>query len=283
MSALTAEELAALSRQERQRIVVDWGRRAFGDAQMASPQQRAVRLLEEAIEAYQACGAPRAMAHRLVDFVFDRPPGEVGQELGGVAVTLLALAHASGLDADGQEVTEIARCLSKDPDHYAKRNAAKNAAGFDAIGEAAKHRRALYFGCWKQAGHYLFDESGAHVDGRDIEVVDGVHLDGSYAPKIAAGGAVVFAAQDPSARRDLIRYNAREAPEGQFLRHERGGFTLIQWWDRHQGDTRGACNGTFLLEGGHDSATMLAELGARFPHVVENLRRAGIELVELYR
>lgn len=117
-------------RDERQRIVADWCAAAFGLGQASSVPQRGLRLLEEAIEAYQAAGCDRAMAHKLVDFVFDRPSGTVAQELGGVAVTLLALAAAAGESAEIEEQREIARVLSKPLEHFTARNAAKNGAGF---------------------------------------------------------------------------------------------------------------------------------------------------------
>jgi hypothetical protein len=82
--------------------------------------------------------------------------------------------------------------------------------------------------------------------------------------------------------RQLIGYDSGELPQGQFLRHDLDtGFTAIQWWDRCQGDDRGACNSTILLEGKHASAEMLAALADHFPHVLENLRKAGVELVEV--
>jgi hypothetical protein len=124
-------------RDDRQKAIVDWGVAAFGIEHMTSLPQRALRFLEEAIEAYQAAGADAAMAHKLVDFVFSRPPGEIGQELGGCGVTLLALANAAGLSADSEEAREVARVLAKPPSHFAERNRQKNDAGVDVTGEAA--------------------------------------------------------------------------------------------------------------------------------------------------
>jgi hypothetical protein len=73
-----------------------------------------------------------------------------------------------------------------------------------------------------------------------------------------------------------------ECPQGQFLLHHGvHGYTLIQWWDRCQGDTRGACNSSILLEGDHTSEEMLAALREHFPHVLANLERAGVALVEV--
>ena len=125
----------AQSRITRQRRVLQWAVEAFGVVQATDPKQRGVRLLEEAVEAYQAAGGDKVMAHLLVDFVFERPAGELAEELGGVAVTLLALAGAVGLSADHEEAREIARVLGKPVKEFSARNAAKNAAGFDATAD----------------------------------------------------------------------------------------------------------------------------------------------------
>ena len=123
-------DVELLSRDERQTTVAHWAQSAFGHDQATSLPQRGLRLLEEAIEAFQACGGDEAMAHKLVSFVFSRPPGTVGQELGGVAVTTLALAAAAGLSAEEEECREIHRVLSKPIREFTERNANKNAAGF---------------------------------------------------------------------------------------------------------------------------------------------------------
>jgi hypothetical protein len=126
----------------RQLGVSQWCAKAFGSAHAASVAQRAVRMREEAEEAYQAAmheagfdpAEALALAHRQTDHVHSRPPGKLAQELGGVGVTTLALAHAAGLDADQCEVDEINRVLALPLEHFAKRNAEKNAAGFDVTG-----------------------------------------------------------------------------------------------------------------------------------------------------
>jgi NTP pyrophosphatase (non-canonical NTP hydrolase) len=124
-----------LTRDERQGKLVSWAEQAFGREQSTSIPQRGLRLLEEAIEAFQASGGDEAMAHKLVTFVFARPPGTVGQELGGVAVTVLLLAAAAGLSADEEECREMHRVLNKPVKEFTERNANKNAAGFlvDAV------------------------------------------------------------------------------------------------------------------------------------------------------
>lgn len=123
---------AVMGRDERQQIVSQWCEEAFGADQAGSVPQRGMRLLEEAIEAYQACGCEEAMAHKLVAYVFSRPPGAISQELGGVGVTVLALAEAAGFSADDAEHAEVKRVISKPIGYFTARNAAKNAAGFEA-------------------------------------------------------------------------------------------------------------------------------------------------------
>ena len=123
-------DVELLSRDQRQTALSEWAEAAFGHDQSTSLPQRGLRLLEEAIEAFQACGGDEAMAHKLVAFVFARPAGTVGQELGGVAVTTLLLAAAAGLSAEEEEGREIHRVLSKPVREFTERNANKNAAGF---------------------------------------------------------------------------------------------------------------------------------------------------------
>jgi hypothetical protein len=127
-----------MDRQERQERIHAWGTAAFGERDMVV-QQRGIRLLEEAIEAYQACGNTAEMAHKLVDFIFARPVGELGQEIGGISVCLLALAQSAGLSADGEELREVTRVLAKPLAHFTERNAAKNAAGFHVPETSGDH------------------------------------------------------------------------------------------------------------------------------------------------
>jgi hypothetical protein len=121
------------TRDDRQKQVGEWCAAAFGEAHATNIAQRGVRLLEEAIEAYQSCGGRADMAHHLVDFIFERPTGALSQELGGVGLTLLALAHAASLSADDEEARELARVLSKPLAEFKARNQAKNDAGFNVV------------------------------------------------------------------------------------------------------------------------------------------------------
>lgn len=124
---------ALVARNRRQRLISRWAVEAFGADQALDPKQRALRLLEEAIEAYQAAGADPAMAHSLIDFVFSREPGNLFQELGGVGVCVLCLAEAAQVSADYAEAFEVDRIGRLPSKHFTARNDAKNSAGFLAV------------------------------------------------------------------------------------------------------------------------------------------------------
>lgn len=145
-------------RKARQDRVFDWVTKAFGPDHANSMPQRATRFLEEAIELYQAAEGDLAMAHRLLDFVFNRPVGELHKEIGAVGFTLLSVAAAAGLSADQEEIREVDRVMSKDPAVFAQRNSEKNAAGFDAQAYPDKpfnERRAGPGGLWTdEAGNW---------------------------------------------------------------------------------------------------------------------------------
>lgn len=117
-------------RDKRQLRIFEWTKAAFGDVESTSVAQRGLRMLEEAIEAAQACGVDQEVADQLLRYVYGRPAGQLHQELGGVGVTVLALAAAAGLSADDEEEREVARVLAKPIKHFAERNRAKNEAGF---------------------------------------------------------------------------------------------------------------------------------------------------------
>lgn len=120
------------ARTKRQQVVGRWAINAFGEAEAKGITQRSLRLLEEAAEAAQAGGVNIEKAIELLLYVWNRPPGELSQEIGGVGVTLLALAQAMEVDADDCERDEVGRILSKPIEYFRERNKAKNDAGFKA-------------------------------------------------------------------------------------------------------------------------------------------------------
>ena len=71
--------------------------------------ERTHRFLEEALELAQANGCSREDAWALVDYVYDRPVGTPGLEVGGVMVTLAALCSAGMIDMDEAGDRELKR------------------------------------------------------------------------------------------------------------------------------------------------------------------------------
>lgn len=111
------------------------------------------------------------------------------------------------------------------------------------------------------------------------------HIDGALAPRKNRDGQLCWRGQGETIdKRNRIEYRSEEYPQGQFLLHHlETGFTAIQWWDRCQGDNRGACNSTILLEGQHTSEEMIEALREHFPGVLDNLTRAAVKLVEVHK
>lgn len=108
------------SYQER---VGAWMLACFGEMVAADVIERNHRFLEEALELVQSCGCSKDEAHELVEYVFNRPPGEKSQEVGGVMVTLAAVCLAQKLDMLEAAETELARVWKKIDEIRAKQAA----------------------------------------------------------------------------------------------------------------------------------------------------------------
>lgn len=90
-----------------------WMMECFGPMIAVDRVERHHRFLEEALELVQATGCTADEARQLIEYVYGRPVGEVGQEVGGVMVTLAALCLAHGLDMHEAGETELARVWTK--------------------------------------------------------------------------------------------------------------------------------------------------------------------------
>lgn len=105
---------AVIARLEAyQSRVKPWLDACFGPEIAGDTTERNHRFLEEALELVQSGGCTASEAHQLVDYVFDRPVGEMGQEVGGVMNTLAALCLAYGRDMHEDGETELARVWTK--------------------------------------------------------------------------------------------------------------------------------------------------------------------------
>ncbi len=89
--------------------VEPWMQQCFGEVISNDKRERNHRFLEEALELVQACGCTIQEAYTLVHYVFNRPKGEVYQEIGGVMITLAALCLAQKLNMHGCGNIELRR------------------------------------------------------------------------------------------------------------------------------------------------------------------------------
>lgn len=108
--------------------IMDFAVRMFGPG-ANNRDERALRLMEEAIELAQAEGVSREQAAGIVSRTYDRPVGSPKNEGAQVALCLVAWAQASGYDAMALALHEMERIEALPPEHWHKRHAAKTAAG----------------------------------------------------------------------------------------------------------------------------------------------------------
>jgi NTP pyrophosphatase (non-canonical NTP hydrolase) len=102
------------------------GAEVFGKANMDNPEERANRFFEEACEAVQAVGMSPDRCTDILRYVFNRPRGELSQELGGVMITAMTFAHAFNYDAVTLATVEINR-VEANKDRCRAKHAAKPA------------------------------------------------------------------------------------------------------------------------------------------------------------
>lgn len=107
-SDVVAKPLTWLVESFQQRVK-PWLEVTFGLTIMNDKRERNHRFCEEALETVQAGGMTRSEMHQLVDYVCDRPVGELKQEVGGAMMTLAALSLAHGIDMHDAAETELAR------------------------------------------------------------------------------------------------------------------------------------------------------------------------------
>lgn len=110
---LTFDLFMHIFRGRRQAKVFQWAVNTFGDI-ARDPQERIDRFIEESIELAQALGADKDRVCRIVNYVYNRPPGNVFEEVGGASLTLLALCESLNISADSAESTEMLRAFKID-------------------------------------------------------------------------------------------------------------------------------------------------------------------------
>ena len=100
-----------------QRDVLDWVRNTFGQ-KFLNDRERTLRFIEEALELVQAIGLPSSDVIAVIRHVYGRPNGDYAQEMGGVMITLEALAEHLGVDLEQQNCLEWDRINGLPQSHF---------------------------------------------------------------------------------------------------------------------------------------------------------------------
>lgn len=100
-----------------QGMIGKWVRKTFGDKSMQT-RERNLRFIEEAIELVQSHNITKDDINKVMDRVYNKPPGNSVQEVGGVMITLLALADCQRYDIQECMVREWERI--REPDDLLK-------------------------------------------------------------------------------------------------------------------------------------------------------------------
>jgi hypothetical protein len=113
-------------------------------------------------------------------------------------------------------------------------------------------KKALYFGCWRDKGHFLYDTSGFHIYSDRID-------DLPWDERLMDTGL-------------LKNGKVIDRPDGRVF-WTCGGkafWYAFYWWDRSV-DTRGACNSGFYVRGfgWTEAQEAFGYACSQFPHIVK--------------
>jgi NTP pyrophosphatase (non-canonical NTP hydrolase) len=91
----------------------NWIHTCFGKPIATDITERNFRFLEEALELVQASGFTIEQVSRLVTYTYNRPVGQLYQEVGGVMITLAALCSAHGINMEKAGETDLKNAIEK--------------------------------------------------------------------------------------------------------------------------------------------------------------------------
>lgn len=83
-----------------QHRVKEWAIKCFGITIATNRKERNYRFLEESLELVQSLNLTKDEAHKLVEYVFNRPKGDPRQEVGGVMTTIASLCNANDFNLE---------------------------------------------------------------------------------------------------------------------------------------------------------------------------------------
>jgi len=111
-----------------QKEVLEWVRTTFGES-FLNDRERALRFIEESIELVQAIGLTSSDVVSILHHVYGRPVGDYSKEMGGVMITLEAMAEHLGVDLNRQSCLEWARVNDLPQSHFDAASERKQQAG----------------------------------------------------------------------------------------------------------------------------------------------------------
>lgn len=88
----------------------EWMTRALGPGIRDDKRERILRFLEEAMELCQVCELPVGAIYAMIDYTYNRPVGEIEDEVGGVMICLAALCNANFVDMQTAVDTRMLLC-----------------------------------------------------------------------------------------------------------------------------------------------------------------------------
>ena len=97
-----------------QLVAFAWARQTYGEV-VRQARYQAFRFIEEALELVQAMGLTRDDVERAVNWVFDRPRGDVHIEIGDVRLSIDILAQSQGISSDNDYDGCLDRISKLDP------------------------------------------------------------------------------------------------------------------------------------------------------------------------
>lgn len=89
-----------------QQRIDSWMLETFGEKVLSDKKERSHRFAEEALELLQATGYTKEELQTMIEYVYNRPAGDIKQEVGGTVHCLSALCTAHHITM-GHEVIDV--------------------------------------------------------------------------------------------------------------------------------------------------------------------------------
>ena len=96
-----------------QEAVNRWAKECFGPTIAMNKAERNYRFIEESLELVQACGMTKEEVLKMVEYVFSRDKGSIGEEVGGTMITLAQLCTANNISLPQEMIRELNKVKEK--------------------------------------------------------------------------------------------------------------------------------------------------------------------------